>query len=279
MATPFAAGVAALMLDADPTLTPDEIKQIINETASKMPGYEDYEVGAGYLNAYAAVDKVFNRSKNYSNFQDVSFNAVFGEERPAEQIFILILTRRFPARLRPTRQPLRLQRDMNVLDVIATVDTDAEEGTGNLVGMRLTAPDGTTYSTAIDYPVIGTDKRQIVVNNPQAGTWTFEVRGARGLTAHRRLLADAVAAPGPVDGKVTQIKYILPNIPDISGHPQQAAIETAIKSRLIDTYADGTFRPNQTVTREDLARSLVLNTSFVNRSAQLRNSRMFPVIC
>ena len=40
----------------------------------------------------------------------------------------------------------------------------------------------------------------------------------------------------------------------------QAAIETAIKSRLIDIYADGTFRPDATVTREDLARSLVLNT-------------------
>ncbi|MCV5948252.1 S8 family serine peptidase, partial [Escherichia coli] len=61
MATPFVAGVVALMLDADPTLTPDEIKQILVDTASRMPGRADYEVGAGYVNAYAAVDKVFNR--------------------------------------------------------------------------------------------------------------------------------------------------------------------------------------------------------------------------
>jgi serine protease AprX len=53
----------------------------------------------------------------------------------------------------------------------------------------------------------------------------------------------------------------LPNIPDLTGHAQQTAIESAIKSRLIDVYADGLFRPDQTVSREDLARSMALNAS------------------
>ena len=73
MATPFVAGVVALMLDADPTLTPDEIRQILTETTTRMPGYQEYEVGAGYVNAYAAVDKVFNRAKAYSNFSEADF--------------------------------------------------------------------------------------------------------------------------------------------------------------------------------------------------------------
>jgi serine protease AprX len=151
---------------------------------------------------------------------------------------------------------------MNVLDVFATVDTAAGEGTGNLVGIRVTAPDGTSYSTAIDFPVIGSVKRQIVVPNPPAGTWTLEVRGARGLTAAEGVSSPVqIAAPGPVDGTVTQIKYTLPTIADIQGHAQQAQIEAALKNRLIDIYADGTFKPNQTVTRADLARSLMLNTS------------------
>jgi serine protease AprX len=50
-------------------------------------------------------------------------------------------------------------------------------------------------------------------------------------------------------------------IPDIQGHAQQAAIEAAIRSRLIDTYADGTFRPDASITREDLVNVLKLNTS------------------
>jgi serine protease AprX len=262
MATPFVAGVVALMLDADPTLTPDEIKQILTETASRMPGYDEFEVGAGYVNAYAAVDKVFNRAKNYRNLQNVSFNAVFGEERPAQQTFHIDFN---PAVSGPTSAnatTFTVQPGMNVLDVFATVDTAAEEGTGNLVGIRVTSPSGVNYSTAIDFPVIGSSKRQIVVQNPEAGQWTLEVRGARGLTAAQQVSSPTqLAAPGPVDGTITQIKYILPDIADINGHAQQAAIEAAIKNRVIDVYADGTFRPDQTVSREDLARSLALNSA------------------
>ncbi len=262
MSTPFVAGTVALMLDADPTLTPDEIKQIITDTASRMPGYEDYEVGAGYLNSYAAVDKVFNRTKNYKSFQDVSFNTVFGEERPATQNFHIDFNPAVSGAASQNATNFTVDPNMNVLEVSAVVDTDLEEGTGNLVGIRLTAPNGAVYSTAIDFPVIGSNRREITVDNPQAGVWTLEVRGARGLAAAPQANSPTqLASPGPVDGTVVQVKYILPNIADIQGHPEQAQIETAIKSRLIDTYSDGSFSPNQVVTREDLARTLVLNTS------------------
>lgn len=55
MATPHVAGIAALMLEAKPSLTPDQIKQVLQNTASPMPGYESWEAGAGYVNAYAAL--------------------------------------------------------------------------------------------------------------------------------------------------------------------------------------------------------------------------------
>lgn len=262
MATPFAAGVAALMLDADPTLSPDEIKQIMVETASRMPGYDDYEVGAGYINAYAAVDKVFNRSRPYRHFQDVAFNASFGEERPAQQAFHIDFNPAVSGTSSSNATTFTVGPDMNVLEMSADVDTVAEEGTGNLVGIRITSPSGANYSTAIEYPVISSSKREIVVQNPEAGTWSLEVRGARGLTAAQQVSSPIqAAAPGPVDGHITTVKYVLPNIADIQGHQQQAAIEAAIKNRLMDTYADGTFRPDTLVNREDLARLLVLNTS------------------
>ncbi|WP_075618810.1 S8 family serine peptidase [Paenisporosarcina indica] len=60
MATPHVAGIVALLLEADATLSPDEVKSILEQTASDMPGYESWEVGSGYVNAYAALDLVFS---------------------------------------------------------------------------------------------------------------------------------------------------------------------------------------------------------------------------
>lgn len=57
MATPHVAGIVALMLEANPNLTPLQVKQILMETASPMAGRADWEVGAGYVNAYAAVER------------------------------------------------------------------------------------------------------------------------------------------------------------------------------------------------------------------------------
>ena len=58
MAAPHVAGVVALMLDADPTLTPLQVKEILQATATPIP-YATWEVGAGYVDAYAAVKRAF----------------------------------------------------------------------------------------------------------------------------------------------------------------------------------------------------------------------------
>jgi serine protease AprX len=58
MSTPHVSGVIALMLEANPELTPDQVKSALQSTATPMPGYQPHEVGAGYLNAFEAVRAV-----------------------------------------------------------------------------------------------------------------------------------------------------------------------------------------------------------------------------
>ncbi|HEY8563002.1 MAG TPA: S8 family serine peptidase [Pyrinomonadaceae bacterium] len=52
---PQVAGTIAMMLEANPNLTPKQIKDILQRSATPLPANYRHEVGAGMLNAYAAV--------------------------------------------------------------------------------------------------------------------------------------------------------------------------------------------------------------------------------
>ncbi|HEX8775661.1 MAG TPA: S8 family serine peptidase [Pyrinomonadaceae bacterium] len=56
-ACPHVSGVVALLMEADSTLTPDQVITILRETANPMP-YEERVVGAGYVDAHNAVRRV-----------------------------------------------------------------------------------------------------------------------------------------------------------------------------------------------------------------------------
>jgi len=56
MASPHIAGVVALMQEAaGGKLKPEQIINTIIATAKPLPGYAQWEVGAGFVDAYAAV--------------------------------------------------------------------------------------------------------------------------------------------------------------------------------------------------------------------------------
>jgi serine protease AprX len=55
MAAPVVSGTVALMLQANPHLTPNLIKAILQYTSQPYPGYKPLEQGAGFLNTLGAV--------------------------------------------------------------------------------------------------------------------------------------------------------------------------------------------------------------------------------
>ena len=56
MAAPMVSGTVALMMQANPNLTPNLVKAIIQYTAQIYPGYDALTQGAGFLNTRGAVD-------------------------------------------------------------------------------------------------------------------------------------------------------------------------------------------------------------------------------
>lgn len=75
MATPFATGVGALMLEANPHLTPQDIREILKESATK-PEFQQVCWGAGKINALEAVKLAVDKN-------DVGSIAQIGEHKIA----------------------------------------------------------------------------------------------------------------------------------------------------------------------------------------------------
>src|SRR5262249_57775446 len=55
MSAPVVAGTVALMLQANPKLTPNLVKAILQYTSQRYPGYSPLRQGAGFLNTLGAV--------------------------------------------------------------------------------------------------------------------------------------------------------------------------------------------------------------------------------
>ena len=268
MATPFAAGVVALLLSADPTLTPDQVKTILTQTASQMPGFSEFEVGAGYVNAYAALDKVFHRSKAYGTYGGPvdlqSYNLAISTTNVSQTPFTINYNpAATPGAGSANSTTFTVSAGISVLDVFGAIDDSLGLGEGNTVGLLLTAPDGTVTSSGVALPALDAPNREVVVKNPLPGQWLLEVRGVRGLAAlpEVSLPTSGLALPGPVTGTITQQVTNLPAISDIQGDPAQAEIEFVLKNRMMDVLSDGKFHPAYPVTRGDFARTLVFNTA------------------
>ncbi|WP_261132061.1 S8 family serine peptidase [Bacillus sp. Marseille-Q3570] len=245
MAAPHGAGIVALMLDADPSLTPKEVKRIIQQTATNMPGYEPWEVGAGYANAYAAVDMILN-DKNYGETLnlDKAYNANVDmevERTPVEVEYNPVTA---------DSNKVEFEVEEGLTELVARINAKGILGeTGNPLNLVLTAPDGTEYSSGI-YVVFSlyTD-RTVQVTKPVPGTWTLEIRGLQG----------SVGVPETVEGELAFKKAAgFTGLNDISGHPAEEAIKTGVSERLLDSNKNGDYKPDNALTRVDLAKSLTM---------------------
>jgi serine protease AprX len=76
MAAPVVAGTVALMLQANPSLTPNLIKALLQYTAQVYPGYSPLREGAGFLNTLGAV----RLAKYYANPQP-------GDQMPIQRVW------------------------------------------------------------------------------------------------------------------------------------------------------------------------------------------------
>ncbi|MBI3885757.1 MAG: S8 family serine peptidase [Opitutae bacterium] len=263
MATPHIAGVVALMLDANPQLTPDQIKQILVTTATAMPGYAEWEVGAGYVNAWAAVDKSFNLSAPYASLARANYNEqVTTTKTPTETFTIDYSPSATPGPDSTNARHFSVAAGTDQLEVTIEYGNTDLTLFGNILILRLYSPDGHTYNNAgsVLFPT-DTPRRYLRIVSPTPGDWVVEARGARGLAAVPQVTSPvAIALPDEVHTFIDRTSFNLSPVADIAGNPYENEITHALKHRYLDTFGDETFRPWWTVTRSDFADALTMNT-------------------
>jgi serine protease AprX len=259
MAAPHAAGIVALMLEANPTLNPMEVKEILQQTATNVPGREPYEVGAGHVNALAAIDHAWAR-RSYGTALNLTRTFNSGVQLTVTEAPFSI-DYHTVAEASPTLNQHAFAVPAGIAQMSVTVRvegaTDLEEG--NTVNLVLIAPDGTERSSGVPVLFSLTFDRTVVADAPQPGTWTIELRGLRGSAANP---TDGAALPETVEGTIKMGGAPAPfGLNDIVGHAAEGAIKAAVGERLVDGFPDGTYRPDGILTRGELADFLVMGTA------------------
>lgn len=255
MATPHVAGIVALMLEANPNLSPAQVKDILTRTATNMTARLPWEAGAGHVNAYAAVSEAaavrFGWGGTVNLLRQFNANAVLTGGAPDVPFSVF-----FSPVGSVEEQSFTVGADVAWVSARATIGE-------NTLALVLTDPDGVRYGSAISLPVLGDT---VSTGAPgKAGTWKVTVRGIGSLSGtglDPLQVTNGYGAPGTVEGKISFLNsggYT--GLNDIANHPARQAIEYAVANRLMDGLSDGSFRPDRTLRRGELAQYLTMGAS------------------
>lgn len=252
MAAPHVSGIVALMLEADPTLQWEDVKLILQETATPMAGLEPWESGAGYVNAYNAVKAVLDGVEVYGDTvkQNREFNAF---ANVSEGDSFTLTTTYLPAGESPT-ETFEVAEGVSMVVASASIES--------ATAFVLEDPAGNTYGSGIGLPVLGSSVGTAAPGMP--GTWKLYSRGigsVSGVSLDPLGVTNGVGVPGAND---VNIRLLVTDgftgLDDVQGHPAQSFVEFVVSNELMDAKSDG-FKPDDALSRGDLADTLTLSAN------------------
>lgn len=240
---PQVVGTIALMLEANPGLTPLEIRDILQRTATPLPSYYAHEVGAGMLNAHAAVlESAFPERRmgrwratldrglvRFITDQFQTFNGWVQPGNPYQPTFNV------PQNSLVTSIQIAWGPMLSVDDLgLAVYDSSGiKRGESNNINL----------------PGLTGKRERVVLKLPSAGS--YQARAFNSLSV-------AVAAT-PVTCIVESTRVEYAPLYDLNGLSASAKgdIFSALRTFTMSSFGKN-FRPGFTVTRADLAAALVL---------------------
>ncbi|HEX8129981.1 MAG TPA: S8 family serine peptidase [Pyrinomonadaceae bacterium] len=240
---PQAAGTIALMLEANPRLTPAQVRDILRRTATPLPPYYRHEVGAGMLNAHAAV-----------------LEAAFPERLIG--VWRATLDR---GQVRFVNDPLQqfggIAQPLSGYETFLSIPQGALLASvqiawgpvysTNDLGLTLSDPGGVRRASAnqLNLPGLTGRRERAAVNSPAPGRWRVGVTNTLGLAGTPQAFSGVL--------EVTRAQYApLPDVDALNAAAREEVYQN-LRSYVMWPFG-GSFRPGFGVTRVDLATALVL---------------------
>lgn len=238
---PQVAGVVAMMLQVNPSLTPGNIHDILQRSATPMPRYYRHEVGAGMLNAHAAVLEAAFAARRAGQFRATLDVGTVRFER--DEIA-------FGGTVMPNsgyEAPIAIPAD--------TLQASIQIAWGPLVtasDLRLEALDAggvvRASSNALNVPGLTGRRESVTLVDPPAGSWRARATHTVGVAS----------TPQAMFGYAELARVEYAPLSDIAGLSSTARddVRRSLRGYLMQSKGSK-FRPDWSVTRADLAATMV----------------------
>ncbi len=235
---PQVAGAIALMLEANPNLTPRQVRDILQRTATPLPNYFQHEVGAGMLNAHAAVLEAAFPERRMGQFRaTLDQGQVSFVTDAAEQITGYVTP-------------------LGSYSINVNVPADAVLASVGTSWGPLASINDLALSV---YDAGGTRLADVDTRNGPGLTGKHEGYTLRGTAGSLRVQVSQLAGPTqPVRGVFEVTRAEFAPLSDLEGLSPEARAEIQAVLRTFVMKPNGThFRPGFGVTRGELAATLV----------------------
>src|SRR5262249_8243517 len=245
---PQVSGTIALMLEANPKLTPAQIRDILQRTATPLPAYYPYEVGAGLLNAQAAVLEAAFPRRHFGGWRGQAYQG---------QIQFTTEPQSFSGSV-PPGQSSDCALDIPADTLLASVqmawgDTQSAANLNlSVIDLQsaLVPPKNLSIFTGL------TGRRQrAVLQSPAAGRWKAKIQNVLS-SAGSNLLGPSASQSYAGLMQITKARY--PTLSDLGGLDAASVTDVYQSLRsLVMSPIGPRFRSTFPVTRSSLAGALV----------------------
>jgi serine protease AprX len=239
---PQVAATIAMMLEMNPNLKPSEVKEILQRTATSMPQYYQYEVGAGMLNSHAAVLE--------SAFPERRMGSWRASLNRGNVQFINDPVRQFSGTVIPGSS---VNTTLTIPDNTVMAAVQVAWGPPlslNDLALSLYDANGAQKASVntLNLPGLTGKRERLVVKSPSPGGWRARVNNAALLSFSSQPFTGVL--------EVTRAQFApITDLGSLSAS-SRAEIYQAIRTRVMTTYGNK-FAPTFKVTRASLAEALV----------------------